>query len=79
MTRNKAERLHHRKRITEKVENFEWLQPQYWQNEEARLHHIRLRVETRAPCSCDMCGNARRIWKQKTIQEKRQDQYKDDE
>lgn len=29
---------------------------------------------TPAPCSCDMCGNPRRHWKQKTIQEIKADE-----
>jgi hypothetical protein len=30
-------------------------------------------AETRHPCSCHMCGNPRKHWKEKTIQEKRFD------
>lgn len=29
---------------------------------------------TRCPCSCYMCGNPRKLWKDKTIQEKKFDE-----
>jgi hypothetical protein len=32
-------------------------------------------AETRKPCSCYACGNPRKHWKQKTMQEKRFDEY----
>ena len=37
-------------------------------------------AENRKPCSCHMCGNPRKHWKELTIQEKRKnsDDYNDD-
>jgi hypothetical protein len=32
-------------------------------------------TETRKPCSCHMCGNPRKHFKEKTMQEKRFDEY----
>ena len=30
-------------------------------------------IHTRVPCSCSMCGNPRRRWNEKTVQERRAD------
>lgn len=35
---------------------------------------IGMLASTPTPCSCDMCGNPRRHWKQKTIQEMKADE-----
>lgn len=72
MTKSRAERRHNHERMLERVKKFRWLQPEFWRGEEeAREKHIRQMAETRKPCSCDMCGNPRKRWKDKTIQEKR--------
>ncbi len=34
-----------------------------------------IRAHTPAICSCHMCGNPRKHWKEKTMQEKRMDFY----
>ncbi|WP_026186450.1 hypothetical protein [Thioalkalivibrio thiocyanodenitrificans] len=33
--------------------------------------HLSMVVDTPCPCSCFMCGNPRRRWRKKTIQERR--------
>lgn len=74
--RNRAFRRHNHERMLDKVKKFRWLQPEFWHGEESdRDKHIRKMAETRKPCSCDMCGNPRRTFKEKTIQEKRFEEY----
>ena len=41
--------------------------------EEAMEHHERQLFSTRTPCSCDMCGNPRKLG-EKTIQERKADE-----
>ncbi len=73
--RNRAFRRHNHERMLDKVKKFRWLQPEFWHGDEkVREKHIRQMAETRKPCSCHMCGNPRRMFKEKTIQEKRFEQ-----
>lgn len=74
--RSRAFRRHNHERMLNKVKKFRWLQPEYWLgSEEERQKHMREVAETRKPCSCHMCGNPRKIFKEKTMQEKRFDEY----
>jgi hypothetical protein len=57
-----------------KVKKFSLYENYFW-NEEDKLQHQRKMAETRKPCSCYMCGNPRKHWKDKTMQEKRFDEY----
>ena len=41
----------------------------WWQDETPRM--IGIKAHTPALCSCQMCGNPRKYWKEKTIQERR--------
>ncbi len=70
MGKSRAERRHHHHRMLEKVKDFTFYKYGIW-DEEDKLQHQRKIAETRTPCSCDMCGNPRRRWKDKTMQEKR--------
>jgi hypothetical protein len=56
-----------------KVKDFYIYQNGFW-SEEEKLQHQRKMAETRKHCSCYMCGNPRKHWKDKTIQEKRFEQ-----
>ena len=70
--KSRAERRHHHNRMIDKVKKFDWLSPKYWfWTEEERQLHIKKMAETRKPCSCYMCGNPRKHWKDKTMQEHR--------
>ena len=42
----------------------------WWGDETPRM--IGIKAHTPALCSCHMCGNPRKYWKEKTIQEKRE-------
>ena len=78
--RSRAERRHNHGRMLSRVKKFHWLQPEFWHgNEASREKHIRQMAETRKPCSCLMCGNPRKHWKDKTMQEKRFEEYGNDE
>lgn len=78
--KSRAERRHNHERMIDKVKNFYWLQSdKYWGSEEKRQRHIRKMAETRKPCSCHMCGNPRKHWKDKTMQEKRFEEYGNNE
>lgn len=50
-----------------------------WFTDDEFQKHIRKLAENRKKCSCWMCGNARRMFKEKTMQEKKFEQYKKDE
>lgn len=77
--KSRAERRHNHERMLDRVKKFRWLQPEFWHGDEkSREKHIRQMAETRKPCSCHMCGNPRRMFKEKTIQEKRFDQDKEE-
>ena len=70
--KSRADRRHHHQRMIDKVKNFWWLQAdKYWGSEEKRQKHIRKMAETRHPCSCHMCGNPRKAFKEVTLQEQR--------
>ncbi|MEZ4775950.1 MAG: hypothetical protein R3D00_22420 [Bacteroidia bacterium] len=59
----RAIRRHHRERLLQKRKN-------YWGND--RVHEIKANViNTPKPCSCFMCGNPRKYWNEKTVQERR--------
>lgn len=70
MTRTRAERRHHHQRMLHKAKNITSLWGlDNWLNSEEYGKHIRKLAENRKKCSCVMCGNARRMFKQKTLQE----------
>jgi hypothetical protein len=74
MSKSRAERRHHHRRMLDKVKKFGLYQNYFW-SEDEKLQHQRKMAETRKPCSCYMCGNPRKHWKEKTMQEKRFDEY----
>ena len=78
--KSRAERRHHHHRMINHVKKtFDWLSIKYgWTQEEIDRKALKL-AETRKPCSCHMCGNPRRMFKDKTIQEKRFEEYGNDE
>ena len=45
----------------------------WWQDASPRM--IGIKAHTPALCSCWMCGNPRKYWKEKTIQEKRKEEH----
>lgn len=74
--KSRADRRHHHERMLDKVKKFRFVQPEFYNgNEEQRQKHIRKMAETRTPCSCHMCGNPRRMFKEETMQEKRIKEY----
>jgi hypothetical protein len=77
--KSRADRRHHHERMLDRVKGFHWLKQKFWNgSEEEREKHLRKMAETRHPCSCHMCGNPRRMFKEKTMQEKRFDEYEND-
>lgn len=72
--RTRAQRRHHHQRMVNRVKRFDWIKSfknQFTQDEYDKfINHL---AETRHPCSCHMCGNARKMWKQKTMQEIKHD------
>jgi hypothetical protein len=77
--RTRAERRHHHKRMLEKVKSFSIYNYFFW-TEDKKTRHQKKIAETRKPCSCWMCGNPRRFFKDKmTMQEKRQEHIKHDD
>lgn len=76
MTRTRAERRHHHNRMKNRVKSFYTTKSikEHWGEDFAEIH-ICKRAENRQPCSCFMCGNPRKYFKQKTLQEKRQEQH----
>lgn len=72
MTRTRAERRHHHQRMLGKAKEIALMQNlDNWFTKEEFDRHIRYIAENRKKCSCWMCGNPRRVWKQKTYQEKK--------
>ena len=73
--RTRADRRHHRARVKanfcKALKMWPWGPlDNHWL--EHRLHTS----DTRCVCSCVMCGNPRRKWKEKTIQEKKFEEIK---
>ena len=67
----RALRRHHRKRLKRKRAG-------YWYGADENSgpltrRHLGIALATPAPCSCWMCGNPRRYFGEKTVQEKRAD------
>jgi hypothetical protein len=55
-----------------RVKGFRWIKSFNSYLSESKIDRIIKRVsETRQPCSCHMCGNARKLWKQKSLKEKK--------
>ena len=70
--KSRADRRHHHERMLDRVKGFHWLKQKFWNgSEEEREKHLRKMAETRHPCSCHMCGNPRRMFKEETLQEKK--------
>jgi hypothetical protein len=79
MPRNRAERRHHEKRIREKVRTFltDVIHMNKWLREDDDFEKIVCkRAQAKQPCSCYMCGNPRKHFKEKTMREKRFDEYR---
>jgi len=69
--KTRAERRHHEQRMRAKVrKNYEVQQHRQF-GEDHYKEVIARRATTRKPCSCWMCGNPRKFFGEKTIQEKR--------
>jgi len=78
--KSRAERRHHHQRMIDKVKKFRFVQPEFYNGDETqRQKHIRQMAETRHPCSCHMCGNPRRMFNEKTMQEIRSMEKMNDE
>jgi len=76
MNRSRAERRHHHERMLNRTRKFECVNGmQEWFSLTDFEKRIRQLAENRKACSCWMCGNERRYWKQKTMQEKRFAEY----
>lgn len=71
--RTRAERRHHHQRMLDRVKNFR-IYDYFFLDDDARKRHQQKVAETRKPCSCWMCGNPRRYFNEKTMQEKRFDE-----
>lgn len=72
MSKSRSERRHHHQRMLDRVKTFHWLKNKFWNGtDEERDLHLKKMAETRQKCSCHMCGNPRKYWKEKTMQEKR--------
>ena len=61
----RAERRNHKRRIWKKL--YTKAKLVYNDREEWAIHYTNKGLRT--PCSCHMCGNPRKYYKQKTIQE----------
>jgi hypothetical protein len=63
--KSKEDRIHHKERLKAN-RRFHWGQDLLFdKNDKAPMV-----VDTPTPCSCWMCGNPRKYFKQKTLQEK---------
>lgn len=69
--RNKDWRIHHSKRIKNKIKS--WHTSKYYDE-----INIKKRYHTKCVCSCFMCGNPRKYFGEETIQEKRSKNKFDD-
>lgn len=78
-------RIHHRDRIKNKVKKYISVRYRLYQSssEDINRRVLGIRSNTRANCSCHMCGNSRKYFGEITIQEKRQldifKSYRDDQ
>lgn len=69
---NRALRRHHYTRIRNKR-----IKQNYWGRDfTLNARHLGVCINTPAICSCTMCGNPRRVWGFKTLQETKVDQLK---
>jgi hypothetical protein len=75
MHRTKEERLHHKERIKTKVVKYLKLRTFYTPEDIERCSYF---YDTRQRCSCDMCGNERKYFKKRTVQERKAEQEKID-
>ena len=77
--RTRAERRHHEWRMKQKVAKFRWLRDKldYWPKDTNRI--IGIVSKTKHPCSCYSCGNPRKHFNQKTLQEMRFEEGLNDE
>lgn len=72
MPKSRAERRHHHHRMLGRAREIAHMQGlDDWFTKEQFEKHIRYIAENRKKCSCYMCGNPRRTFKQKTMQEMR--------
>jgi len=72
----RAIRRHHSNRLKRKRVGYSTVRDFYTcleTNEEDFRRRNSKAVDTPKPCSCFMCGNPRKHWKEKTIQEKKFD------
>lgn len=74
-------RLRKAKQIARKTfRNYSGKYPEHIQPEEAKKYtggvdsHLGLYRKTKVPCSCDCCGNPRKHFGEKTIQERKADE-----
>jgi len=70
MARTRAERRHHHNRMKKRTEEFRDLDYYRETDPEKFAEQVCRRAENRQRCSCHMCGNPRKHWKEKTLQEK---------
>lgn len=78
--KSRSDRRHHHQRMIDKVKKFRFVQPEFYNGDETqRQKHIRQMAETRTPRSCHMCGNPRRMFNEKTMQEIRSMEKMNDE
>lgn len=72
MVRSKAFRRHHHQRMLNRVKGFRWIKSLNSRLTQDEIDRVIKRIsKTRQPCSCHMCGNARKLWKQKSLKEKK--------
>lgn len=71
MHRTKSERIHHKNRIKKRVIKYV---KNEWGYKDSEIKELVKFSETRQRCSCYMCGNQRKHFNKKTIQEQREEQ-----
>ena len=73
----RALRRHHRERLLKKRSKYVIYSPDYDSSSyiQGLTQRILIAVNTPTACSCWMCGNPRKFYKDKTIQEKRANQF----
>lgn len=59
----RTQRIHHRERLKKS-------RAMYWRGNASEITKQGFVVETPKPCSCWMCGNPRKFFKELTLQEK---------